>query len=396
MNYIVQEYNRHRRLRQMAYLLSDSMIFAEKSYWMTRYHQNWFENIWAIREVQIVKELFKREFRMSPETFSMIINIVDQPMSRQDTRYREAVPIHKRVAIAIWRLATGNAYRVISKVFGVSMSTVSNVVLEFCTVLSLIVSQHIKFPDTAAETSVMIDLFQITTNCPIPQIVGCLDCTHCKVICPDIVSYSDYFNRKQVYSVNTQAVIGESLKFLDVSTGYPGSAHDSRVLRSSSLFNRAENHEILEQPTVQVMGRGIKPIVLADGAYPQLRWIMKPYARNRNLTPQEVNFNTVLSQSRSVVERGFGLLKTRWRCLYKMLEQNLENVPFVILACCVLHNICQDKNEELSDEDRQFLDQVIQQERRNRNRKRQNNAVLCNDFNEQRDVLTQYLQNINH
>ena len=79
-----------------------------------------------------------------------------------------------------------------------------------------------------------------------------------------------------------------------------------------------------------------------------------------------------------------------------MLEQNLENVPFVILACCVLHNICQDKNEELSDEDRQFLDQVIQQERRNRNRRRQNNAVLCNDFNEQRDVLTQYLQNINH
>ena len=57
MNYIVQEYNRHRRLRQMAYLLSDSMIFAERSYWMTRYHQNWFENIWAIREVQIVKEL---------------------------------------------------------------------------------------------------------------------------------------------------------------------------------------------------------------------------------------------------------------------------------------------------------------------------------------------------
>lgn len=93
------------------------------------------------------------------------MDVVNKPMSRLDTTFKEAIPIRQRVAIALWRLATGNAYRVISKVFGVSKATVSSVVIEFCTVLSLIAPNYIKFPVTARETSVMIDLFQLSTNC---------------------------------------------------------------------------------------------------------------------------------------------------------------------------------------------------------------------------------------
>ena len=36
--------------------------------------------------------------------------------------------------------------------------------------------------------------------------------------------------------------------FLDVSTGYPGSIHDARVLRPSHLFEETENHIILNSP----------------------------------------------------------------------------------------------------------------------------------------------------
>ena len=54
----------------------------------------------------------------------------------------------------------------------------------------------------------------------------------------------DYYCRKQRYSINTQAVVGANLLFLDVATGFPGSMHDSGVLRHSSLFRRAEQNEI--------------------------------------------------------------------------------------------------------------------------------------------------------
>lgn len=49
---------------------------------------------------------------------------------------------------------------------------------------------------------------------------------------------------------------------------------------------------------------------------------------------------------RQVIERAFALLKGRWRRL-KFLDMNCDNmIPFVILASCVLHNICLDKGVE--------------------------------------------------
>jgi len=63
----------------------------------------------------------------------------------------------------------------------------------------------------------------------------------------------------------------------------------------------------------------------------------------------------------------------------------------VIIACCVLHNICQDRNYEvLDDEDRAFLEAVIAEEQDERNRNRNQN--FCDNFNQQRIILTQFLQ----
>jgi len=49
---------------------------------------------------------------------------------------------------------------------------------------------------------------------------------------------------------------------------------------------------------------------------------------------------------RQVIERAFALLKGRWRRL-KFLDMKRDDmIPFVILACCVLHNICFDNGLE--------------------------------------------------
>ena len=46
------------------------------------------------------------------------------PRVRQNTMLREAIPLEKRVAVAIWRLSTGNSYRVVAKAFGVAIKVV--------------------------------------------------------------------------------------------------------------------------------------------------------------------------------------------------------------------------------------------------------------------------------
>ena len=95
------------------------------------------------------------------------------------------------------------------------------------------------------------------TECKIPQVVGAIDGTHVPIISPNTDSKPDYYCRKQMYSINTQAVVGGNLLFLDLVTGFPGSMHDARVLRHSSLYNKANNNEVLNSPTRIIEGMSV-------------------------------------------------------------------------------------------------------------------------------------------
>ena len=196
--------------------------------------------MWRNRHNDIYCELWQKEFRMSPLTFEFIIDLVEQNMAKADTVFRKAVPIEKRVEVGLWRLSTGNSFRTISKVFGIGKSTVIKLVNELISELVRMSPEFIKFPKTTLETGAKIRSFRDFTGCKIPQVLGAIDRTHIEILAPSSDSKVDYFNRKQKFTVNTQAVIGANLEFLDVATGYPGSVHDARALRSSTLFQQAE------------------------------------------------------------------------------------------------------------------------------------------------------------
>ena len=69
---------------------------------------------------------------------------------------------------------------------------------------------------------------------------------------------------------------------------------------------------------------------------------MKPFKQTPTLTESQLHFNRALGQARVVIEQAFGILKGRWRCLYKSLEEKTSRVPTTIMACCILHSICID------------------------------------------------------
>ena len=76
-------------------------------------------------------------------------------------------------------------------------------------------------------------------------------------------------------------------KFIDAVCGFPGSAHDARVLRNSELYYNAERGNILQAPVVTIGGRDIRPYLVGDSAYPQAPWLIKPISaslRNRQST----------------------------------------------------------------------------------------------------------------
>ena len=132
-------------------------------------------------------------------------------MRKEETYFRKTISIQKRVACVLWQLSTGNSYRVVSKVFGVGRSTVSQIVKEFCKTLRKKSSRFIKFPKTRMEVATEIQNFQDSVNCKIPQTVSAIDGTHIKINSPTGDGKIDNFNKKQRYSISTQAVIDGNL-----------------------------------------------------------------------------------------------------------------------------------------------------------------------------------------
>ena len=108
------------------------LVLTARRFWMINYGQTWFERLWANCFDHYFREIWRREFRFSVETFDFINNLVRDKMEKQNTFFRKAIPMEKRVAVALWRLATSNSYRSINKVFGIGLTSVAKIVYEFC------------------------------------------------------------------------------------------------------------------------------------------------------------------------------------------------------------------------------------------------------------------------
>ena len=148
-----------------------------------------------------------------------------------------------------------------------------------------------------------------------------------------------------------QAVVNGRKLFIDVAAGFPGSLHDARVLRNSSIYQKAENGDILAAGPMYLIGTDeIQPYLVGDSAYQLSPWLQKPYPEGTR-DPGEIRFNKELSSARVVVECAIGILKSRWRILDAIEERNIAAVSKIIVACAVLHNFCILAGDEWDEDD---------------------------------------------
>ncbi|KAM0838175.1 hypothetical protein ACQ4PT_061155 [Festuca glaucescens] len=284
---------------------------------------------------------FRRAFRMGRETFDMICDALGAAVAKEDTMLRAAIPVRQRVAVCIWRLATGEPLRLVSKRFGLGISTCHKLVLEVCgAIKSVLMPRFLQWPDEAAAATFK-DGFERSFG--VPGVIGAMYTTHIPIIAPKI-SVAAYFNRRHTernqktsYSITLQGVVGPDRAFTDVCIGWPGSMPDDQVLEKSMLHQRA------------AAGMMHDACLVGGASYPLNDWVLVPYT-HQNLTWTQHAFNEKIGDIRNVAVDAFARLKTRWACLQKRTEVKLQDLPVVLGACCVLHNICEMRREELEPE----------------------------------------------
>ena len=117
------------------------------------------------------------------------------------------------------------------------------------------------------------------------------------------------------------------------------------MLKESSFFDEVLSGRALPDRKINLGEFGdISLVTIRDSAFPRFSWLIKCYNENTR-DPQQRYFNKMLCSARVVSENTYGMLKGRWRFLYKKTEAQSENLRYIIMACIALHNLCIVEND---------------------------------------------------
>ena len=278
---------------------------------------------------------FRKHFRMTRATFeTLLVEVVNSgrdvlPAYPSTRGGRPVVTPAKHLLVALWFLGNQCCIRDVSDRFDISDYMVWVVVRRVCSILVRLAPKFIKWPSGHRALTVS-DAFEEVAL--LPGCIGAIDGTHIEVK-PPADDIDSYLNRLRYYSMVLQAVCDQEMIFTSCFAGFPGSVHDARVYRNSSLAHEAATHQNILFPH--------QSYIVGDSAYPLEQWLMVPFKRQgAPLTWQQVEYNDAQSKTRKVIERAFRLLKCRWRKLQSVDLDIPEDYPTVIIACCVLHNVC--------------------------------------------------------
>ncbi|XP_071574558.1 putative nuclease HARBI1 isoform X2 [Temnothorax nylanderi] len=281
----------------------------------------------------LTREQFKAHFRMVPETCAYVLSCIEHKLQRT-TFGTPMISPRTQFLLALWRLSTPDSFRSICERFNVGRSTALYITRRVVKALVDLAPVIIKWP-TGERVHEVWEGFRNTSS--FPKIIGAIDGSHITIPAPKKNPHC-YINRKGRHSIQIQAICDHKCQFTHCYIGHVGSVHDQRVFRQSEVQHYLGDETKFPQDSHLV----------GDQAYKLHENLLVPYRDNGHLTERQRNYNFCQSSARIAIERAFGILKGRFRCLLTTLAMDrVDLIPMHILACCILHNICLMRSDEL-------------------------------------------------
>ncbi len=268
---------------------------------------------------------FYQRYRFDKDSVLYLAGIFCQDLI-PSTRRSQPVSSDVQMLVTLRFLASGALYQVIGDCFGLDKSTVCRIIWRVIQRIVNKLNDFVKLPqgdECYRSARIFKDL------CNFPGVIGAIDGTHVLVSPPAEQEFA-YVNRKGRKSLNVQVACNEKWEFINVYAHWPGSCHDSFILKQSKLWNVFENGSQ-------------KGVLLGDSGYPLRSWLMLPYINPSNRPQRHYNYGQM--RARCLIEQAIGQLKRRFRPLHDGIRVIPERAQLVIVASVILHNIAKKRNQ---------------------------------------------------
>ena len=197
----------------------DKLRDAGKLWWADVY-RNWSE------------EDFKPKMRINRTTFNFILDGIYEDIILTPTNLKpNPTSPDRQLALTIYRLSTVCTYSTLSDLFGVSVSAASMFLNKICGLMvASLYDRYVLLPTTDEEWENEIRVFLENYEFPC---VGAWGGFYVYINS----QLKNYFSFKKRYSMTNLGLIGCNKRFLYTVGGAPGSTHDAKLLKESSIYS---------------------------------------------------------------------------------------------------------------------------------------------------------------
>lgn len=185
-----------------------------------------------------VEDMFRLNRQGVMEVYNLIKNDIEPLTGRTN-----AISAMVRLLAVLNYLGTGNFQPSCARIIGISHSSLSRFLKPVLKAIKRHMNTYIHFPRTMEEwQEVKVGFLR---QGGMPNCLGAIDGTHIALIPPHNREEA-FRNRKCYHSINVQVVVDSHQRIMSIRSGFPGSCHDSYILRQSALFDRFEQGQMCE------------------------------------------------------------------------------------------------------------------------------------------------------
>eukprot|EP00968_Pinguiococcus_pyrenoidosus_P026774 scaffold7331_cov316-Pinguiococcus_pyrenoidosus.AAC.1 len=296
---------------------------------------------------------FQETFRLSRSVYDMVFAAVsaddDFFQQRVNAAGRLGVSGHAKVLVALQMLGHGGAPAAYSHYYQMSDTLARDSMKRFARSVINVFKDEFLRPMTNADAERVAAAHQEKFG--IGGYLGGIDCTHLKWDrCPN-AWHGHYSGKEGFPTIVVEALFSDDLRCWHMEYGSPGSQNDITVFRGSPLMEAMISDTMPVLPPYTLNGRvRTSGYISADGIYPNLAWFWK--GGSEGGCPRESYMIKRQEAIRKAAERGFGVLKIRWKILYHGINYFLVGEIGEIVECCfILHNMMIEASRESNDVD---------------------------------------------